>query len=119
MHRENLVVLLGRKNSAVWCEQLCSYQQSFYATPKKPEHGDGAVHNADFLMIDGEEPCPPSTGISRARKGTCRKAGISRFKFEDFWAFLGYGHRDRSPESRCGRVNLALTVGVHRGSLDR
>jgi methylmalonyl-CoA mutase cobalamin-binding domain/chain len=54
VHGKDLVVELGRQQLAPGGPQLGADEQCLGAADDEEEHGDGAVHDADLLVIDGE-----------------------------------------------------------------
>ena len=60
MHREHLVVLVSTENLTVWHRKLQTNEKCFDATNDEEHHGDNAVHDADLLMVNGEEPLAPA-----------------------------------------------------------
>ena len=65
VHREHLVVLVGRQDRAVGLRQLRPDEQGFEPADEEEHHGDDAVHDADLLVIDREGPRLPARGLHR------------------------------------------------------
>jgi hypothetical protein len=66
VHGEHLVVELGREQRATRRPQLGPDEQRLGPADDEEEHGGGAVHDADLLVIDGEQPTAPR-GLGRDR----------------------------------------------------
>ena len=77
MHREDLVVSVARQQSLVGTGQLQPEKERWHATPQEEEHGGGAVHDADLLVIDGGEPVLQADRLARTRKRAHRVGGFS------------------------------------------
>ena len=56
VHREHLVVLVGREHRAVRAGQLGADQQGLDAADDEERHRDHAVHDSELLVVNGEEP---------------------------------------------------------------
>ena len=59
MHREELVVEVGRVQGLPGCGQLGPDEQRLDAPEQEEEHRRDAVHDPDALVVDGGEPAAP------------------------------------------------------------
>ncbi len=73
VHREHLVVLVGRQDRAVGLGELGPDQQRLEAADEEEHHGGDAVHDADLLVVDGEGPRLPAGGLHRAAEVAVRR----------------------------------------------
>ena len=60
MHREHLVVLIGVQNFSIRSNQLQTNEQRFNATHDEEKEGGNAIHNAELLMVDCNDPIAPT-----------------------------------------------------------
>ena len=63
VHREHLVVLVGRQDLAVRPGELGTDEARLEAADDEEHHRGDAVHDADLLVIDAEGPGPPAGGL--------------------------------------------------------
>ena len=89
MHGEHLVVLVSTKNLAVWHRKLQTNEQRFHATNDEEHHGDNAVHDADLLMVNGEEPLAPALCCDGALHST-----KSLLRSHNYWSSACSGSFD-------------------------
>ena len=80
VHREHLVVLVGRQDGAVRTGELQPDESGFKATDDEEEHRDGAVHDADFLVIDREGPRAPARGFHGAAQVAVVRGSSGRWR---------------------------------------
>jgi hypothetical protein len=104
VHREHLVVLVGRQDRAVGLGELSADQERLEATDEEEDHGDDAVHDPDLLVVDGERPRLPAGGVHRTaevpvgrrwcddgRAGAGQRRGVGR-SFDDGHGLSGSHH---------------------------
>ena len=60
MHREHLVVLIGVQHFSIRSNQLQTNEQRFDTTHDEEEERGNAVHNAELLMVDCDDPITPT-----------------------------------------------------------
>ena len=70
MHREHLVVLIGRQNRAIGTGQLSPDQHGLDAADDKEGHRGDAVHDAKLFVVHREQPGFPSFRLHRAAEYT-------------------------------------------------
>ena len=116
VHREGLVVEVGRDELAVRLGQLDPDEQRLDAADEEEHQRGRAVHDADLLVVDAEQPRLPAAGdvgAGRRRPGTPRRRGVRRRRG-------GRGDRSggsrRWPSASClvGRGGRAVGAGRHR-----
>ena len=76
MHGEHLVVGVGRQDGCAGASQLESDEQCVDSADDEEEDAGRAVHDADALVIDGEQPAPPAGAALRPGKCTERPRGL-------------------------------------------
>ena len=90
MHREHLVVLVGTENTTVGQCELQTNEKSFNTANDEEQHGDCAVHDADLLMVDSDEPFFPTSGCY----WTLESAKTLRRRYNKSWCQFSSGSFD-------------------------
>ena len=85
VHREHLVVQVGVEHGVVGGCQLQPDEQRFHATHQEEEQRHDAVHDAQLLVVDREDPRLPAGGADRTLENAegfgggdqCRRRGVA------------------------------------------
>jgi hypothetical protein len=75
VHGEHLVVRLRAQHVSVRPSELQADQQRLDPAHHEKDQGDGAVHDADLLVIDGEDPVLPTGDADRPAEQASRLTG--------------------------------------------
>ena len=121
VHGEHAVVGPGSDHRAVGGGQLEADEQGFGPAHQEEEQGRRAVHDADALVVDGEQPTPPALAALGPGEHAERAVGNGGAggQREDF---LGGGDRPFGDRHRlfrsavCGvQVAVIDTITINRG----